>query len=328
MSHESAAGWTEAGRWREFKRSRRKYEGASGREAVRFLTKDVPLWISHEPKDVDETDLWSVVRGLRARAAERGHTFRDNSIRAYLDSLASFLKWKGNYIVQSSEIKAAFPKRATDTPVASAAEWEHIQERAIGEERIVTAFLWPNRRVEIRNARCDDFHPDRDPATWDARCKGGHGEVTDPDSPMTGTQVAELKWYLPWRGNRASQLGGVVSDSGHLIVRKAGTAKTGYRLEGVSDNYLNRLLRSAVERAYPDPARRPRLPGHSFRRGALTTLYERMGTQPGGVRWGDLKEIAHHNQESTTEGYVKSLELRRRLPTTIRLLDPPTPGAN
>lgn len=327
VQHESAGRWTEEGpqAWLEFKRAREKYWGPSGREAIRFLTKDVPRWITHAPEEIDEPDLWAIVRGLQERAAGRGRTFTENSVRAYLDVLGSFLKWRGNYVVQSSEIKSQFRKKPTRTPVASPDEWERVLIRAVGEERVLLAFLWPNRRIEVRNARYWDFHIDRDPATWDARCKNGRGDVTDPDSPLTRTQSDELRWYLPWRRNLPSQFGDVLEDTGRLIARRAvvhacevrthRTVRVGSVLVGVSDQYLNRLLTRANERA------KVRLPGHAYRRGGLTTLWERWVTDRRGDP-DDVKAVAHHKHLSTTETYVKSLAQRRRLPTVARLLDP------
>lgn len=331
--HESAAdGWLEAKvkAWRETEGRAGRYEGPNGREAVRFLTRDVPLWIVHHPSDVDAADCREVVQRLRERAQLRGRRFTNNSARTYLDWLNSYL-WRlwGNRVVRDSGIRSEFPKKASKTPVATAEQWERVARTAIGVETVVVAWVWPNRRVEARRLRLSDCGETR--ASWDARCKGGHGEVTDPDTVLTDTQRTALRTYLPWRRGLAAD-SRCLFDTGLVVCRRwwvrAADLETrttrilGFGLVGVSDHTMDRILARAVARAYPDMSTRPRIPAHSFRRGGLTTLHDRTIETYGFPDWEATQAAAHHRSMATTELYVKSLLLRRRLPDRIRLLDP------
>lgn len=288
---------TQARRWEELvdrwsleKRAKRHYEGRSGDEAVRFLGK-VPHWIRAPPERVSEADLWTIVGHLGPAPKTK---------RTYLAILGSFLSWCGNWVVQTSRIRDRFPNRPSRTPVATAVEWEAVMDHAVGVERVVVAYLWPRRPVELCRALARDVHLDR--GTMDIRQKGGHGEVTDFDLPLSGTLARELTWYLPLRAKWSEES---ESDSGHLVCRKEGT-----RLVGVSKAYIDRQLSSACRRVGVT------LPAYSFRRGGLTTLRER------GAEWEDVRDLAGHRSLGTTEGYVRSLLQRRRLPATARLLDP------
>ena len=337
VSHESAAGWTEeeieAWRWSEARAKR--YDDPNGREAVRFLREDVPLWIRHHPDQVDVEDCREVVRQLRRRAEGRGRHFTNNSARTYLDYLNSYL-WRawGNRVVRDSGVRGEYPKKTSRTPAATAPDWERIASLAVGPETIVVALEWPNRRVEIRQARLVDIHLARE--TMDFRCKNGHDEVTDWDSPLTMTQVRALRTYLPWRRALATD-SRCLGDDGHLLTRRHRvmasdlrdhrSRELGFVLVGVSNRKIDRLLARAVERAFPDPLTRPWIPGHSLRRGGLTTLHDRSAEEFGVPDWESVQAAAHHQSMGTTEPYVKSLLLKRRLPSRMRLLDPRATGA-
>jgi hypothetical protein len=328
MPHKDAAGWTAASAWRAFKQARGKYQGPSGREAVRFLSEDVPRWILHGPAGVDEADLQEVLRGLQNRAASNGHKFTGNSAATYFDWLGSFLKWAGNHIVQDTEFKHRFNRRTYRTPVADYRDWERVAATAVGRECVVVALYWPNRRVETRQARYFDFHLGS--GTADFRCKGGGDEVTDPETPLTGTQIRALQTYLPWRRSLSAQ-GGILYDTGHLLCRRKAVRASdiatrkvvlvGHVLVGLSDRTLDRELARAVARAFSDPATRPRLPGHSLRRGGLSHLRDM------GASLRETQAMAHHRHESTTEIYLSKTGLNKRLPAVARLLDTPPPEA-
>jgi hypothetical protein len=335
MLTERSAGWAEAKEWVEGERRHKRYEGPNGREAVRFLTKDVPEWISHQPWEADEDDLHEIARRLRHRAQVRHKTFVNNSIRTYFDYLGSYLKkrWK-SHIVQDTGIRRDYPKKTTHTPTATPEEWDSVMKTALGKECPVMALVWPNRQVEVRQARVWDFHLRT--GTWDARCKGGHDEVTDEGSTLTPTQIRALETYLPWR-RRIASAPEVLADTGHLIFRRFRVMAcpiqsrrielVGYALVGVSAKTVNRLLQSAVARGFPDKKTRPELPGHSFRRGGLTTIHDRSMLADGVPDWEGTKEMAHHRSLATTWGYVNNLLLKRRMTKVAALLEPGTMGA-
>ncbi|MGI0151315.1 MAG: hypothetical protein ACREC5_05210 [Thermoplasmata archaeon] len=54
-----------------------------------------------------------------------------------------------------------------------------------------------------------------------------------------------------------------------------------------------------------------------------TTFHDRSTEQYGTPDWEAVEAAAHHKSLATTEIYVGSLLLKRRLPTVMRLLDPP-----
>lgn len=289
----AARRWIEqANKWLDAKRQLRLYLGKPGNDALTFLERVGP-WIAKAPPKVSEPDLWAVLERLGGRA---------NSRRWAAAILASFLSWCGNWVVQQSGIRRRLGRRDTGGPVATPEDWERSLDTAVGEERVVLALLWPRRTVEVVRARVRDVHLDRPAPSMDVRQKGGRGEVTDPDVPLSPTQVRELAWYLSLR-QRWSQDATV--DSGHLVCRWDGSD-----LVGVSRAFVARRVRAATERAGR------RLPPHAFRRGALTYLRDR------GVEWDDVRDTALHRSMGTTEIYVKSLSQKRRLPEIARLMDP------
>jgi integrase len=280
--------WNEtADAWFDAKRKRRKYEGKSGRDAL-HLVKRIGTLLDKSPARVTEEDLWALAPSLGPAPKSKRYGYA---------ILGSFLSWTGNWVVQSSGIRREFPNRTTWTPVAAADSWERGMNRAVGIQRVVLALVWPRRPCEVVRARLADVHPER--GTMDVRQKGGHGDVTDWDVPLSGTVQRELQWYLPLRAQWAERATG---DSGHLLVRFDGD-----QLVGVSTAFVRRRVAEAVE---------GRLPPYSFRRGGLTTLRDR------GAEWDDIKAVALHKSIGTTEIYVKSLQQQRRLPAVTRLLDP------
>jgi integrase len=280
--------WNEtADAWFDAKRKRRKYEGKGGRDAL-HLVKRIGEQLGVPPSRVTEDDLWRIVPmfGPAPKSKRYGYAV-----------LGSFLSWRGNWIVQSSGIRREFPNRTTFTPVATAESWERGMNRAVGIQRVVLALVWPRRPCEVVRALLADVHLER--GTMDVRQKGGHGDVTDWDVPLSGTVQRELRWYLPLRAQWAER---ATADSGHLLVHWYGD-----RLVGVSTAFVRRRVSEVIERGFPP---------YSFRRGGLTTLRDR------GADWDDIKAVALHKSIGTTEIYVKSLQQQRRLPAVTRLLDP------
>jgi len=276
--------------WLKAKRERRKYEGKSGADALRLLER-IGERLNMSPSAVTETDLWEIAPMFGPAPKSKRYGFA---------ILGSFLSSEGNWVVQSSRIRAEFPNRSSRTPVASSDEWERGMDRAVGIQRVVLALVWPRRPCEVARALCSDVHLER--REMEVRQKGGHGEVTDWGVPLTGTVERELRWYLPLRAQWAQR---AASDTGHLIARWDGD-----RLVGVSTAYLRRRVSEATRGSQPP---------YAFRRGGLTTLRDR------GAEWDDVRDIALHRSIGTTELYVKSLQQRRRLPTVALLLDPRTP---
>jgi hypothetical protein len=283
---------------------------ATGREIVRWLSRDVPRCIRHDPADVAEDDLWTLANAMRK-------TMGWNSIGTYFDYLGSFLARPihgearvANRVVQDSQIRRQFTKVKKNRPVATVREWERAMAGANGEARIVTAFEWMRRPIELRRALIDEFHLDTGNPYFQIRGKGGQGEITNPQIFLTDTQIRELKWYLPYRRSLAERPG-VISDTGHFLCRQLGNKRDGYRLVPVSAQYTRRLLHTVSKR-----------PQYAFRRGALTHMADRSLREFGVIDWTSLKEAADHKSVGTTEPYVQSLLQERKMPAMMRLLDP------
>ena len=292
--------WVQEGyEWLREKQSRGKWTGRNGYEALRLLRR-CGEWLSVPPGRVREPDLWTVLKHVGPAPKTK---------RTTLAILGAFLSFRGNWVVQESGIKATFPNRALNTPVVTAEDREAVLSAAQGPERLVTSLLGVGRRrVEIVRAKIEDFHLDRDPATYDVRQKGGAGRVTDRDLPVVPSLAAELRWYLPLRAGWSER---AESDSGHLVCRWDGE-----QLVGVSSAYVDRLLHSAEDRAGVR-----HWPAHSFRRGAATLLRER------GADWEDVSEALTHSSPETTRQYVAPFVRRRRLATALDLIEPRSPGA-
>jgi len=293
--------WVEEGyEWLEEKRSKGKYLGRHGDDATRFFRR-CGEWVSVTPLKVREDDLWEILGHVRGRGASKTKL-------TYLRLLGSFLSWRGNWIVQESGITAHFPNRALNTPVITVEDRDRVLNAAQGLERIVTALYGVGRRrVEVIRARVEDFHLDRDPASYDVRQKGGRDSVTDAGMELTPSLLSELAWWLPLRAEWSSR---ATSDSGHLVCRWDGD-----RLVGVSYQYADRLLHSAEDRAGVR-----RWPGHSFRRGTATLLRER------GADWEDVSGALLHSSPETTRQYVAPLVRRHRVAEALRLIEPARPG--
>jgi integrase len=286
--------WVEEGKeWLEEKQSRGKYVGRNGYEALRFLRK-CGEWVSATPQGVTEADLWAIVKRLGPSPKTK---------LSYLALLGSFLSWRGNWIVQRSGIRSAFPNRALNTPVIPVEERDRILTAAQGPERLVISLLaLGRRRIEVLRVQVSDFHLDRVPPTYGVRGKGGAGQVTH-ELPVTDSLLRELAWWLPLREEWASR---ATSDTGHLVCRWDNG-----RLVGVSAMYADRALHSAEDRAGVH-----RWPAHSFRRGLGTLLRER------GADWEDVSAALTHASPETTRLYVSPLIRNRRLATVLRLVEP------
>ena len=159
--------------------------------------------------------------------------------------------------------------------------------------------------MEIVRARVSDVRLES--GEYDIRAKGGAGEVTHRDLPVSEFLRRELDWWLPLRLQWAAR---AETDTGHLLCRWDGA-----RLVGVSYQYVDRLLDSAEDRA---GARR--WPAHSFRRGAATLAYER------GAHWDDVSELLCDSSPEVTRAYIAPFVRRRRHSATLRLLEPAAPA--
>ncbi len=284
--------WTELGqRWLEERRAHGKYLGRIGNEAVRFFGK-CGGWTGVTPQRVTVKELWVIIGHLGPAPKTK---------RTYLALLGSFLSSLDNWVVQKSKIRREFPNRAVNTPVADSEEWERVLSKAVGQERVIVAFLWPRRGVEVIRARVKDVHLEQ--GAMDVRQKGGAGNVTDTEVPMTQTLIRELTWYLPLREQWAQQ---AETDTGHLICRWKGKS-----LVGVSKGFLDRRLKEAGDRAGVHR------PAHAFRRGGLVTVMERGGSIE------DAQGAGLHSDIGSTAGYVKTLLEKRRRKSAIKYLDPP-----
>ncbi len=306
MPRGDAGRWVEDSReWLKQKQSKRKYLGRNGKDALRFL-KGCGTWIGKPPLRVAEPDLWTVVR--RVGRADKTRLY-------YVRLLGNFLAWRGNRIVQDTGIAATFPNRSVNTPVCPVPDRDRILNAAQGLERVLLSFYSVGRRrVELQRFRVSDLHLDR--GTYDLRQKGGHDEVTDPDLPLTESNLRELAWWLPMRAEWSARS---ESDTGHLVCRWDRD-----RLVGVSYQYLDRLLHAAEDReataaraAGLPPIRR--WPAHSFRRGAATALAER------NADWEDVSQALGHRSWEVTRMYVEPFVRRRRLAAALRLIEPPAP---
>jgi integrase len=278
--------------WLREKQAQGKYEGRNGYEALRFF-RQCSEWAQCGPSMVAESDVWGILSHVGPASKTK---------RTYLALLGSFLASRGNWVVQESGIRGRFPNVAHRTPVVPVEDRDKVLSAAQGIERVATSLLAiGRRRVELVRAQVCDFHVDREPATYDIRGKGGHGQVTDvlilPD------QVArELAWWLPLRTTWAAR---ARRDSGALICRW-----NGLDLVGTSRAYVDRLLHRAELRAGVRP-----WPAHAWRRSTATLLRER------GADWEDVSAALTHRSPETTRLYVDPLVRQRRLVTALRLID-------
>lgn len=292
--------WIELGRgWLIEKQRQGKYVGRNGYEVERVLRQTASV-APHGPERTTAEDLSELIATLCAGCAPK-------TVRHYLGIWGSFLSSLGNWAVQESRIRERFPNRATRTPVVPPEDRDAILTSAVGQERIVTAFLGVGRRrVEIVRALVSDVRLDHVPPEYGVREKGGHGQVSGI-YPLPARVRAELAWYLPLR---ASWSEGTRFDSGHLLCRRDGD-----RLVGVSMAYADRLLHSAERRAGTTL-----WPAHAFRRGVATMLRAR------GADWEDVSSVLGHRSPETTRLYVEPLVRRARTASALELLELPAGG--
>jgi site-specific recombinase XerD len=287
--------WTDGGRkWVDEQRRRGKYEGPNGETIVRLLGK-VAAHLEAKgclvpPKQATEETLVALSPVMGSAPKTR---------RCYYGYLGGFLMAQGNPVVKTSGLLQRIPTIETEQPRLTATERNAMFNSAVGQERVVLAFMNVGlRRVEVLRMKLEDLEP---AFVW-TRGKGYAAERSR-QTPLNETIRQELAWYLPLRASWAER---ATEDIGHLLCWMNGS-----KLQGYSWQSIDRLVHSAGNRIGKHVA------GHMLRRTTAEMLRD-----AGATIW-EIQAMLGHRSISTTESYLTRLDRHGKLAKAAALLEVP-----